>query len=433
MTALLMRTGSNQFPGTSTPARRRWLPLGVGLVVLAALLFVASSAPAVPLQKKLHKNQAALAKVNGQEADLSSAIKADNARVDDLIAELAAARQEAVKVRAQLDAEQAKLDRATKSLKAGKRRLIEMRVRLGRAEDNLRAELVSIYKSGDPNSADLVLGSASWSDLAARSEYLGAVQDYRDSVTTRVRELRNQAHDEVIRLGKVRNRVQASRDAIAAHEQQVEDMQASMQAQHDALIAAQDARQARIDKLQSQASQIQGNLGDITSKIQAQSAAAGASDLISVPTPSGSVAPPSAGETATLLPNGQAVAPAGAPPAVVAVIAAANSIADTPYIWGGGHGSFDSSGYDCSGSVSFALHGGGLLDSPLDSTGLETWGTDGPGNWISVYGNSGHAWAIIAGLRWDTAGHPDVSGPRWSTDLYAEDATAFVVRHWAGY
>ncbi len=82
----------------------------------------------------------------------------------------------------------------------------------------------------------------------------------------------------------------------------------------------------------------------------------------------------------------------------------------TPYIWGGGHGSFESSGYDCSGAVSYALHGGGLLESPLDSTGLETWGEAGPGKWITVYANAEHAWMIIGGLAFDTVGGP---GPRW--------------------
>ena len=106
--------------------------------------------------------------------------------------------------------------------------------------------------------------------------------------------------------------------------------------------------------------------------------------------------------------------PSAAPPAVQAAIEAANSIATTPYIWGGGHGSFESSGYDCSGAVSFALNGGGFLDSPLDSTGLETWGEPGPGQWITVYANAGHAWMIIAGLAFDTVGGP---GPRWHPEL----------------
>ena len=99
-----------------------------------------------------------------------------------------------------------------------------------------------------------------------------------------------------------------------------------------------------------------------------------------------------------------------------------------PYVWGGGHGSFESSGYDCSGAVSFALHGGGLISSPLDSTGLTTWGEPGAGNWITVYGNSGHAYAVIAGLRWDTSGTGG-SGPSWSTDTGSfQDPSAFVAR-----
>ena len=131
---------------------------------------------------------------------------------------------------------------------------------------------------------------------------------------------------------------------------------------------------------------------------------------------------------ATLLPDGRAVAPASAPPAVAAAIEAANAIADTPYIWGGGHGSFESSGYDCSGAVSFALNGGGFLDSPLDSTGLATWGEPGAGSWITVYANSGHTYAVIAGLRWDTSGRRRAPlAPRHALPA------GFVARHPSGY
>jgi hypothetical protein len=126
------------------------------------------------------------------------------------------------------------------------------------------------------------------------------------------------------------------------------------------------------------------------------------------------------------------VFPANAPLALRGVIEAANQIDDLPYIWGGGHGSFSASGYDCSGSVSFALHGGGFLSSPLDSTGLEVWGEPGGGNWITVFANSGHAWAYIAGLRWDTGGPDGGNGPRWSTVL-RDDTSSFVARHPAGY
>jgi hypothetical protein len=109
------------------------------------------------------------------------------------------------------------------------------------------------------------------------------------------------------------------------------------------------------------------------------------------------------GAVAQLLPDGTAAAPADAPPQVQQAIWAANKIQDRPYIYGGGHADFEATGYDCSGTVSYALHGGGLLDTPLDSGRFMRWGAAGVGQWITVYTNPGHAYAVIAGLRLDTS------------------------------
>jgi cell wall-associated NlpC family hydrolase len=134
-----------------------------------------------------------------------------------------------------------------------------------------------------------------------------------------------------------------------------------------------------------------------------------------------------------MLVRGRAIAPLDAPPAVRKVIAAANKIRTKPYVWGGGHGRWWDSGYDCSGAVSFALHAGKFLTSPLPSGPMETWGSAGPGRWITVYANAGHAYAVIAGLRWDTAGNTSGTGPRWHEDLSAAAGGRFVARHPAGY
>jgi cell wall-associated NlpC family hydrolase len=128
-----------------------------------------------------------------------------------------------------------------------------------------------------------------------------------------------------------------------------------------------------------------------------------------------------------LLLTGVALAPPDAPEAVEGAINAANMIIGRPYIWGGGHASFYSNGYDCSGSVSFALFGGGLIPRPLTSGDLEHWGAPGPGKWITVYANAGHTFAEIAGLRWDTVGDEQGTGPRWH--LAPTDTSGFVVRH----
>jgi peptidoglycan hydrolase-like protein with peptidoglycan-binding domain len=114
---------------------------------------------------------------------------------------------------------------------------------------------------------------------------------------------------------------------------------------------------------------------------------------------------------------------------VARVIAAANEIATRPYVFGGGHGSFQSTGYDCSGSVSYALHGGGLLSSPEDSSALESYGEPGPGRYITIYADAEHAWMTIDGRRFDTVAQAE-TGTRWSDSMTS--TAGFVVRHPAG-
>ena len=131
-------------------------------------------------------------------------------------------------------------------------------------------------------------------------------------------------------------------------------------------------------------------------------------------------------ETAGLNSDGTATAPAGAPPEVAAIIDAGNRIATKPYHYGGGHGKWEDSGYDCSGSVSYALHGANLLDKPLASGDLESWGQSGPGQWVTVYANGGHAFMVVAGLRFDTSGRSG-TGTRWQSDM--RSPSGYVVRH----
>jgi hypothetical protein len=135
---------------------------------------------------------------------------------------------------------------------------------------------------------------------------------------------------------------------------------------------------------------------------------------------------------ARLLDNGIVIPPKSAPPRIKAVIAAANKISRKPYIFGGGHARWWDRGYDCSGAVSYALRGGNFVESPLPSTMFEKWGLTGEGRWITVFTNPGHAYAVIAGIRWDTSGDAGgETGPRWHEDL--RDNVGFLSRHPAGY
>ncbi|HYH87744.1 MAG TPA: hypothetical protein VEX67_00840 [Solirubrobacteraceae bacterium] len=134
--------------------------------------------------------------------------------------------------------------------------------------------------------------------------------------------------------------------------------------------------------------------------------------------------------TATALDNGVALPPLEAPAEVLKIIEAGNAIARTPYKWGGGHGRFVDTGYDCSGSVSFALYAAGLIEGPSDSGGLMGWGKPGKGKWITIYSNPGHVYMEVAGIRFDTSG-AKVTGSRWQNDLRG-GAGGFVARHPAG-
>jgi cell wall-associated NlpC family hydrolase len=146
-------------------------------------------------------------------------------------------------------------------------------------------------------------------------------------------------------------------------------------------------------------------------------------------TPAATPPAPAPSGTATLLPNGKAKAPAGAPAAVRRALRAGNRLQGKPYRFGGGHQRWEDDAYDCSGASSYALRGIGGLRGPLDSSGFMKWGVAGPGRWITTYANPNHMYVIIAGLRLDT-GSGGEKGPRWRTT--PRPPGAFTARHPAG-
>jgi peptidoglycan hydrolase-like protein with peptidoglycan-binding domain len=135
------------------------------------------------------------------------------------------------------------------------------------------------------------------------------------------------------------------------------------------------------------------------------------------------------GDMAQIGSDGLAIAPASAPDPVKAMIAAGNQIAKMPYRYGGGHASFTDTGYDCSGSVSYALHGAGLLAQALPSGSFVTWGDPGPGQWVTLYAKASHMYAVIGGLRFDTSGRAN-NGTRWQADI--RSSAGYTVRHPTG-
>jgi hypothetical protein len=132
---------------------------------------------------------------------------------------------------------------------------------------------------------------------------------------------------------------------------------------------------------------------------------------------------------ATALANGVALPPLEGPDEVKQIIEAGNIIARSPYLWGGGHGKWLDKGYDCSGSVSFALAAAGLLNGPLASGPLMSWGEPGRGKWVTIYANDGHVFMEVAGIRFDTSARK-VTGSRWENEM--RSTSGYVARHPAG-
>lgn len=395
----------------------RWLLLPATLLLL--VLCLVASAPAETLREKLDATQDKLSDVRENSSALSATIAEQNRAIDAMLGEVSGLRQQQAALESELAAKQAELDSASARLEAEKRRLAQIRERLQRALEVLRDRLVAIYEAGSPDVIGVVLESETWSQASVRAEYLNRIQDYDDSVADRVKGLRDEAKEAVARMAEIRRQLKGARDAIAAKEREAAAARAEAEARFGELKAAQAERQQALDELASREEALSDNLAVISEQLASSGA----------PVPAGTPAPLTPGQSANYISESQASVPSGAPPAVQAAIEAANSIATTPYIWGGGHGSFESSGYDCSGAVSFALNGGGFLSSPLDSTGLSTWGEPGPGQWITVYANAGHAWVIIAGLAFDTSGG---AGPRWHPEPVSS-TEGFIARHPPGY
>ncbi|HUC08137.1 MAG TPA: hypothetical protein VMR96_08605 [Solirubrobacterales bacterium] len=389
--------------------------------LLLALLCLVASAPAETLEEKLEDTQGKLSDVRENQSALAATIAEQNKAIDSMLGEVSALRQKQAAAEAELAAKQDELDAATAQLEADKRHLAQVRARLQRALEVLRDRLVAIYESGSPDMLNVVLDSASWSEVNTRADYLDQIQQYDDSVASRVKALRDQARAAVKRMTAVRLQIKDARDAIAVKEREAAAASQEAAARFAELKSAQAERQSALESLESREEALGNNLASISEQI--------ASTTGAPPPVAGTPAPLTPGQSAGYISESQASVPSEAPAAVAAAIEAANSIATTPYVWGGGHGSFESSGYDCSGAVSFALNGGGFLSSPLDSTGLSTWGEPGPGQWITVYGNAGHAWMIIAGLAFDTVGGP---GPRWHPEPVSS-TEGFIARHPPGY
>lgn len=342
-------------------------------------------------------------------AQLRAAIAAESQRIAATTAGVRQAEARLAHVQAQVSASQAQLAAVQRDLIAARDHLTRLENRLHAAATALASDLVEAYKDPQPDVVTVILDSHGFADMLERLQFMERVQQHNTRIVGDTKTARAQVLTQTQKLDKLETRDRALTAELVASRNQAAAIQGALLTRQAAQLQQRATSSARLVRVRGQIASIHAELARLAAAQQRAAAV---------------VTHPVAGLPVD--PGGYAQAPANAPAAVKQVIAAGNAIAGLPYLWGGGHGSFHANAYDCSGSVSYALAAAGLLSSPLDSTGFESWGQPGPGKWITVYANAGHAWMVVAGWRFDTVALA-ADGTRWTRAMTS--TAGFVARH----
>ena len=367
----------------------------IALMSVTALLtavFVSTSSG--DLQSQINAGKAAASSLQGE-------IAAQTSQIDQTAGGVAEARARLAQIQSTLNTRIADLRQVQSNLITARDRLMALENRLHAATQALSTNLVQAYEQGQPNLMSVILSAHGFSQLLEQLDFLNKIGQQDATIVGNTRTARAAVSAETLRLVSLEQRDHALTDEVLRQRNEAATLQAALLNKEIAEISTRAGERSKLAGLNSQ-----------LSTLEAKAAAQARAEAIAQAKLNGAIASGSSNGIA-VDPGGMVQAPADAPLQVKEVIAAGNAIATLPYIWGGGHGSFQSPGYDCSGSVSYALAAAGLLSSPLDSTGFESWGLPGPGKWITVYANADHAWMTVAGWRYDTVALAE-TGTRWA-------------------
>ena len=361
----------------------RFLPLAV----LAALL-----GGSVPAQGQESLRAAA--------ARLRAAVAAEEARIADTREGLADAERRLAVLDERARTRRQQLDDTQDKLVQTRVRLTRLERKQARAEKLLAENLRSRYMGGEASFMTVVLNANGFNDLITRFEFQRRIARRNASVLGDTRDAR-------IKVKGMTNDLKVLRSKYSVLARDAEADATRADTIRTALLNREQRQLRRRDGTAAQLTRVRGRIAAIERR---QAAAARRAQMAASATNS---APRHFAGTG------------GGGDVVGRVVAAANEIATTPYVWGGGHGG-SSGGYDCSGSISYALAAAGLLNGSLDSTGFMSWGEAGPGRRITVYANSGHAFMVVDGRRYDTSALSG-GGTRWSGSM--RSTAGFVARH----
>jgi peptidoglycan hydrolase CwlO-like protein len=334
------------------------------------------------------------AQVQSRTAELEAAVRAETRRIGRTQQGLDSAQARLNAINSDLAEHRARQARTAKEIAAARDRMVALQNRMRRASDALADNLVTRYQNAPPDLVSVVLRARSFSDLVDSAGFTRRIVDQNARILDGARDSKVEVAREADRLVVLQKRLEKTSKIVSARAVKAATIR-------DALLRVQGRQLAKRAKSKKSLDDLRATIR----RLQAQRARDAGSASVGV------------GTTTT---------PANAPGVIAKVIAAGNAIAGLPYIYGGGHGSFKAAGYDCSGSISYALAAGGLLDTPLDSTGFMSWGEPGPGKWITVYANAGHAYMVVSGRRFDTSALRQ-GGTRWTNE--PRSSAGFVARH----
>jgi peptidoglycan hydrolase CwlO-like protein len=402
--------GHVRIPMPITAIRPWILRAGLTLAVLAALL---SSGLVTPSAGDLRSQIGAK---RSAADELKAQIDADSRQIGATSNGLQAARDRLAAVQAKLNARVGELKGVQNQLIAARNHLVDLENRLQSATSALSNNLVANYEGQKPDLVSVILNSRGFGQLLEQVGFMQRVANQDGHIVSSTRTARAQVSTEATRLESLETRDRSLANEVLDQRNQVAALQAALSRRQITQLAQRGRTSSRYQEISAQLSTLQ-------KREQEQEKRAAEAAVRAAQTGNAAVG------GIAINTGGMVQAPAGAPEAVRQIIAAGNAIATLPYIYGGGHASFHADGYDCSGSVSYALAAAGLVSSPMVSGAFEDWGSAGPGRWVTLYANAGHIWMEVAGWRFDTVALAE-SGTRWARG--GGEFDGFVVRHPTG-
>jgi cell wall-associated NlpC family hydrolase len=333
---------------------------------------------------------------SGRAEALRAAVAAETRKIQASSRGLAQAQARLRRLQAETAAEQAQLTAVEDALARARDRLTRLISRQHQATEALRLNLVTAYQNPAPDIVSVIIEAHGFADLLEKADFLKRVGKQNARIMDNARTSRVKVTKQASELSAIQARQREITARLVGRRDRAQAVESALLNERARRLAGRDVKRAELRTIQNQLAALRKRL--------ARTARAG------IRTNAGGTAQP----------------PPGAPAAVGLVMAAGNAIAGLPYLYGGGHAGFKDTAYDCSGSISYALAAAGLVSAPMASGPFMSWGDPGPGQWITVYANAGHAFMIVAGWRFDTSALSG-GGTRWTRDT--RNLGGFVARH----